>query len=176
MIEAIVIVAILAVLAGILTPMVVKEVAKSKLSRTGSDMDAIATAFTQYFTDTSKWPCNWVGSANVTQDFLGFDCMYDNTAKLSSWDGPYMERSVLKSGKQVVADKSGTTYIGVVDTWGMPYKIFYGKPGDKNAGPGGAISVVSGGPNGKVDSTAANALAGQTAGDDLIKVVTRRVY
>jgi type II secretory pathway pseudopilin PulG len=175
MIEAVVIVAILAILAGVLTPMVIKEVGKSKTSRVKNDMDAIATAFLQYYTDTSYWPEKWSGESSTKKDFVGYDCLYTNSKKLGGWDGPYLERGVLSGSKQVVAKKSGGTYIGIVDPWDRPFKIYYGKKGSSAAGPGGAIAVVCSGPNGKFETNYQNAFAGVAQGDDLVRVITKRV-
>lgn len=175
MIEAIVIVAIIAIIGGILTPMVIKEVAKSKISRARADMEAISTSFNEYFADTSYWPENADGSTTFAVDLVGFKCMFTNDKSLLGWDGPYLDRAVIQSGAQVVSYLSGTTYNGVVDAWGRPFRIFYGAVGSATGGPGGAIAIVSGGPNKTVNTTSTNALAGVATSDDLVKVVTKRM-
>ncbi|MBU1702393.1 MAG: type II secretion system protein GspG [Candidatus Eisenbacteria bacterium] len=175
MIEAIVIVGILAVLAGILTPLVIQEVGKSKVSRAKSDMEAISTAFNQYYMDTTFWPSKWTGSSNDEQDLVAFSCLYSNTEGLNTWDGPYMERGVQSGSDMVVALASNGVYRGVVDPWGLPYKVYYGKKGTNRGGPGGAIAIISGGPDGVIDTAAQRLLQGDPKKDDIIAVVTRKV-
>ena len=88
MIEVIVIVAVIAILARVLTPMVVKEIRKSKISRSVSDMETIGTAFAQYYTDSGTWPENYTGAKDVTVDFKSFNCMHKNSQKHANCHGP----------------------------------------------------------------------------------------
>lgn len=173
MVELIVIVAVIAILGGILTPMVIKEIGKSKITRASADMEAVSTAFTQYYVDTGFWPEKYDGSKNRRAALRAYDCFYDNTKNLSGWDGPYLEKGTDKAGKRVVANKNGTTWEGIVDPWGQPFRVIYGKAG--GATVGGAISVVCAGPNGKFDTSDADALLGDLSKDDVGEIVTSRV-
>lgn len=175
MIEAVVIVAVLAILAGIITPLVVREVAKSKVSRARSDMEAISTAFNQYFIDTSYWPDRYDGAASSRVDLLVFSSLYANTQNLSGWDGPYLERGVLNSGTMRATTGSGTNLRGLIDPWKQPFQIVYGALGAAGAGPAGSISIVSAGPNRVHDTNTNRALVGDPQGDDIVRVITRRV-
>lgn len=175
MIEAIVIVAVIAILGGILTPMVIKEVAKSKITRCKADMEAASTAFNQYFADTSYWPDNWSGATTSAVDFMTFSNLFTNGSSHVGWDGPYFERSVLSGATQVVATLTGTVYAGFLDPWGRPFRVVYGAVGSATGGPGGAIALVSGGPGATITTTNANACMGIPAADDLVRVVSKKV-
>ncbi len=175
MIEAIVIVAVIAIIGGILTPMVIKEVAKSKISRGRADMEALSTAYNEYFADTGFWPENADGSTTFNVDLVGFKCMFTNDKTLLGWDGPYLDRAVIQAGAQVVSYLNGANYAGVVDPWGRPFRVFYAAVGSGTGGPGGAIAIVSGGPNKTINTNSTNALAGVASSDDLVKVVTKRL-
>ncbi|MBK8231866.1 MAG: hypothetical protein IT349_18360 [Candidatus Eisenbacteria bacterium] len=175
MIEAIVIVAVIAIIGGILTPMVIKEVAKAKISRSRADMEALATAFNEYYVDTSYWPEAANGSQNTQVDLVGFACMFTNAQNLVGWDGPYLERAVRQNNVQVVSYTANSTYYGTIDQWGRPFRVFYGAVGSGNGGAGGAIALVSGGPNKTINTNAANALSGVATSDDLVKIVSKRL-
>ncbi len=175
MIEAVVIVAVLAILAGIVTPLVVREVAKSKISRVKTDMEAISTAFNQYYVDTSYWPERFDGAASSNTSFTSFRSLYTNSQNLTGWDGPYLERGVLNGANMQVAKGSGNNRTGLIDPWKQPFRIVYGALGAAGAGAAGGISVVSGGPNRTITTTDTNALMGEAADDDIVRVITRRV-
>ena len=173
MVELIVIVAVIAILGGILTPMVLKEIGKSKITRAGADMEAVSIAFTQYYADTGYWPEKYNGSKNAKTTFRNFASLYTNTKKLPGWDGPYIEKSAIKGGKQLVANKVSGVWEGLVDPWGKPFQIIYGKVGGATAS--GGIALISAGPNGKYDTSSTNALKGIVSGDDVTEVLTSRV-
>lgn len=175
MIEAIVIIAVIAILGGILTPMVIKEVGKSKITRAKADMEAVSTAFNQYFADTGVWPNNWSGATDSTVQFLAFTSLFTNSSSLTNWDGPYFERSTLNGGVEQVALNSGGVFSGFVDPWGRPFSIVFGRVGGAIGGTAGAVAIVSGGPDKAITTTGANACMGIPANDDLVRVITRRV-
>lgn len=173
MIEIIVIVAVIAILGGILTPLVMKELAKSKVSRASADMNAISIAFTQYYADTSYWPEQYTGAASMTDDFEDYQCLYIDTVSLPGWDGPYMQRGVPGTSGQQAALQTAGVWDGVIDPWGKPFRIVCLAPNDSL--PGGGIAVVSGGSDGTVDTADTDAVQGNKTDDDLVTVVTRRV-
>jgi type II secretory pathway pseudopilin PulG len=175
MIEAVVIVAVLAILAGIVTPLVVREVAKGKVSRVRNDMEAVATAFNQYYVDTSYWPEAWTGAASSTVDLLTFPSLYANSQNLTGWDGPYMERGVMNGAVMQATIGAGNARTGLIDPWKTPFRIVYGALGAAGAGAAGAISVVSAGPDRVFNTSTTSALAGEATGDDIVRVITRRV-
>ncbi len=173
MVEVIVIVAVIAILGGILTPMVIKEIGKSKMTRAGADMAAVATAFTQYYADTGYWPERYDGSNDRRTTLRNYDCFYDNTRNLSGWDGPYLEKGADNGGARVAANRTDGVWDGVIDPWGRPFRVVYGRAGGTSVG--GGIAVVSSGPNGRFDTADADALLGTATDDDLVHIVTSRV-
>jgi type II secretory pathway pseudopilin PulG len=176
MVEAVVIIGVLAILAGIVTPLVIREVAKSKVARVRTDMEAIATAFNQYFADTSYWPEKWDGAANDRVDLDEFPALYANSESLIGWDGPYLERGVLSGGVMQATKGTGDSRTGLVDPWKQPFQVVYGIAAAAGAGAAGAISLVSAGPNQVHDTSDANALMGEATNDDIVRVITRRVH
>ncbi len=173
MIELIVIVAVIAILGGILTPMVIKEIAKSKVTRAGADMEAISTAFTQYYADTGYWPEKYTGSTDEKESLEDFDCFYDNTQSLHGWDGPYLEKGIDDDGTRVVANEVDGVWEGLIDPWGTPFRVVYGKVGGSSVG--GGIAMLSAGPDGTFDTSDAIALGGSKTDDDVVEIVTSRV-
>lgn len=174
MIEVIVIVAVLAILAGIITPLVVREVAKSKVSRAKTDMEALSTAFNQYFVDTSFWPERWDGTGSSQSDMLQFQSLYANSQSLTGWDGPYLERGALVGGVMQMTQGAVPNMTGLIDPWQQPFRVVYGALGANGAGAGGSISIVSAGPNRVHNTSTVNARMGVASNDDIVRVVTRR--
>ena len=173
--EVLVIVAVLAILGGIVTPLVLKEVRQSKFTRVVADMEAISTAFSQYYADTDFWPEKYNGSTSRKVAFQEFPCLYANTEGLGGWDGPYLKRGVLEDGERVVALREGSSWKGIIDPWGNPFRIVYGRPGSGTGGPKGGIAVLCAGPDGAFDTSDRNALAGVPSRDDLLQIITSRV-
>jgi prepilin-type N-terminal cleavage/methylation domain-containing protein len=67
LIEVIVAIAVVAILAGIITPSVVKHLDDSKRSRAQNDCLIIGTAVGSFYKDLSRWPTmDGAGAANVT--------------------------------------------------------------------------------------------------------------
>lgn len=144
MIEAIVIVAVIAIIGGI-NP-------DDRRSGKGEDLpvvlhEALATAFNEYYVDTSYWPEAANGSQNTQVDLVGFACMFTNAQNLVGTDGPYLERAVAHTTTQV------GSYTAQHLLWhhrsvGTPVpRSSDGAVGSGNGGAGGAIALVSGGPN-----------------------------
>lgn len=172
MIEVIVIVAVLAILGGILTPMVIKEIAKSKVTRAAADMEAISTAFTQYYADTGYWPEKYTGTTDRRTTLRDYKCFYVNDKSLTGWDGPYVEKGTNAGGSRVVAVQNAGTWEGLVDPWGRPFRVIYGKVGGTSVA--GGIAVLASGPDATFDTSDADALLGTASGDDILRIVTTR--
>ena len=171
MVEIIVVIAVIAILAGFLTPTVIKQDQNSKISKATAEIDAIVTAFNDYFTDTGSWPA-YDGKKSGAVDFMDYRVFYTNSDKMSGWDGPYLNQSVAVKGVQQVALK-GTPNQGIVDSWGQLYQVMTAIPGSKEGGTRGALAVVSGGPNKKIETNLADAMAGTSTGDDIVRFITR---
>ena len=171
LIEVIVVAAIIAILAGILVPMIFKQIDESKISRAQADCKSISSAIVVFRKDVGKWP-NYTapatagitllrGSEGAMPDLAaaGYDQttvnnienhLYsdDNAAYGTLWKGPY----IAKIGQ---------------DPWGNAYiidaKSFFvvDAAGKEVATP---VWVLSAGPDGKIDTPAP---AESLAGDDI---------
>lgn len=184
MIEAVVIIVVLASLAGILAPMVIREVAKANLARAENDMAAISTAFTQFYVDTGFWPERYHGHSDERAELIVLTCLYEDPGDLPGWDGPHLERGVMVANSFQVAyagegggcgGEPQTRYTGLIDPWGTPFFVMYGRVGSRSAGAGGAIVFLSAGPNRGLNTEFHNAVLGEAGDDDILRIVTRRV-
>ena len=173
--EIIVAVAVIAILAGAMTPLIFKQIERSRTARARQDLDAVRAAFVQYRADTQYWPCGWDASTsnNVHTTFVNFYCLYQDDNR-HGWDGPYLDRT----GGQVNGYYRNAVYSdgewqGVVDPWGRPYRVFEANTSTSGA-EYGAVVLYSTGKNGRVDTSDADLLLGNASGDDVVLVVTRR--
>jgi len=162
LIEVIVVAGIIAILAGILVPLIFKEIDESKITRAAADVKSISTAMLVLRKDTGSWPgsaaCtpgvevimgngimpvfsavpNWATSQTDTYDhYLNTD---DSGCWPTTWKGPYMATVT-------------------PDPWGHAYVT--------NATEilaNGNIWIISAGPNGTVET---GSTADNLAGDDI---------
>src|SRR5271169_4840041 len=66
LIEVIVVAAIIAILVGILVPMIFKEIDEARITRASADTKSISTALLVLRKDTGQWPVNANCSPTVT--------------------------------------------------------------------------------------------------------------
>jgi general secretion pathway protein G len=164
LIEVIVVAGIIAILAGILVPMILKEIDESRITRAAADTKSISTAMIVFKKDTAQWP-NMDASCGANVTFLsgagnlptnlaamGYDTgsasSYDshfttdvNGCYGTMWKGPYMA--------MVTADPWGNSYVTNANSFPTP-----GQP----------VWIISAGPN-KTLETATNSTTLQ--GDDV---------
>jgi general secretion pathway protein G len=128
LIEVIVVAAIIAILVGILVPILFKEIDEAKITRASADVKSISTALIVLKKDTGQWPvstnctptvtllygksnngtmptfsatANWdVSSSNTFDNYFNVD---DNGCWPSTWKGPYMAK--------VTSDPWGRAYV-----------------------------------------------------------------
>ncbi|MFZ3138764.1 MAG: type II secretion system protein GspG [Thermodesulfovibrionales bacterium] len=151
LIEVIVVVGIIAILASILVPMVLKEIEASRSTKGYADVRSIATSIVVFKKDTAKWPnmdngCApnvtlLTGDGNLPPNLagLGFDAgvtssyndhlSADTNGCYNNWQGAYMTR--------VTADPWGNTYITNADSF-----VIAGNP----------VWILSAGANGQVET------------------------
>jgi general secretion pathway protein G len=176
LIELVVVIAILAILSGILIPVVSSEIDNSRRSRGLTDMKTVANAFASYRTHTGYWPHdNNVAPVNIetaTVDLDDYRCLFANVHSVPNWKGPYMNVGFRENNVMQIAGASAEE--GLYDPWGHLYKIRYVAVNNANA-PQGAIIVASVGPNNVLDTSDVNLVNGFPTGDDLVYVVTRRL-
>lgn len=163
LIEVIVVAGIIAILAGILIPMILKEIDESRITRASADIRSISSAILVFKKDTAQWPAMdatcasnltlLVGSGGTpsgmgangwddsASDIVDNHLMTNNIGCYNNWKGPYLP--------SVSADP-----------WGNQYVINAGNFGVS----GSPVWIMSAGPNGILDS---NAGATVIAGDDI---------
>jgi general secretion pathway protein G len=159
LIEMVVVVAIIALIAGILMPVILKQMDDAQRTRALADCKNIASAIAMFRKDTGFWPTGpsgnntifWLygsaGTVPTSNDFAdGASAtietyMRDNTGGVggANWAGPY---------------------IGAIsaDPWGRQYIV--STDGFWAAVTGDNVWVVSAGPNGAVDTPDANEALG----------------
>lgn len=155
LIEVIVVAGIIAILAGILVPIIFKEIDESRVTRASADIRSISSGFIVFKKDTAQWPsmdgaCGanvtlLVGDGNGLSNLagMGFDAgvtsSYNDhlsvnaTGCYSNWKGPYIAR--------VAADPWGNTYVTNADGFAID-----GRP----------VWIISAGPNGLLDTPSFN--------------------
>jgi type II secretory pathway pseudopilin PulG len=179
MIELVVVVVIIALMAGVLVPVVTSQIDDAKKSRAMGDMDVVARAFSTFRTHTSMWPgattCIAVNAmTTATSELTEYHCLFANSQKLAGWKGPYLNQGSMVGGVMQVATapSSRDAGSGLLDPWGQPYRVYTFAP---SAGNGGAIMIVCRGPDCTFDSAPDDINAGTPAGDDLVVVIARRL-
>jgi type II secretory pathway pseudopilin PulG len=176
-IEAVVIVTILVLLAGVLIPIVSSELSSARGLRAQTDMKIVAEAFNRYFAHTATWPSNFAWDPNQTraEPLQGLPCLYTNVYDRAGWAGPYMSTGVKEAQSTwSIATSAKQANQGTIDPWGNCYRVYYFARNGA-MGPAGGIVLLSAGENGSVDTSAEQLLNGESAGDDLVQVVTRRL-
>jgi len=166
LIEVIVVAGIIAVLAGILVPLIFKEIDESKITRAAADVRSISSALIILKKDTGQWPVSATCTNTVTllngsgsmpsalaagwdnttmhdiNDYLSTD---DNACWPNTWKGPYIA--------MVNADPWGNRYLVNADAFVSA------------ANPKPPVWIISAGPNGVLE-TAANAITIDSANSD----------
>jgi prepilin-type N-terminal cleavage/methylation domain-containing protein len=183
LVELVVVVAIIALLSGILIPVVSSQVDDSKKTRALGDLDVIAAAFASFRTHTSMWPAATmpVVVQNMTtghEDFLEYKCLFTNVSNLPGWKGPYLTQGAGAGDDMQVAKPPSLESAGggLLDPWGQPYRIFvFAATKDVNNSSPGAIMCVSRGPDGKFDTSDGEVKVAEPQGDDILKVISRRL-
>ncbi|MBA4373810.1 MAG: hypothetical protein C0402_13240 [Thermodesulfovibrio sp.] len=161
LIEVIVVAGIIAVLAGILVPIIFKEIDESKKTRAMADAKSISTALMVLKKDTGQWPISDTCTNTIT---MLAGAGLDPTAFAGGWD-PSSKNTI---GNYITTDDNGCwpgtwkgPYMATVtqDPWGNAYVI--NAADFLTANP---VWVLSAGPDGKID-TATNSAA--LVGDDI---------
>ena len=176
LVEIVVVVAIIALLAGITIPLVADRDDDAKVATATSDVDVIAKALVAYKLDTGFWP---YGSSNrapsamptASLSFASYYRLFEE-ANVKGWKGPYLNEPAVINGRMRAAYRSGTQREGYLDPWGNYYHIYqYAMSGTDR----GFLAVVCRGPDGALSTTQTEAFNGQTSGDDIMKIVTRKL-
>ncbi|MBI4827095.1 MAG: type II secretion system protein GspG [Nitrospirae bacterium] len=163
LIEVIVVAAIIAILAGVLVPMILKEIDETRITRASADIRSISNAILVFKKDTAQWPVmDGTCSPNLTLLTGGGnapggigDNAWDNTASAM------IDAHIMYNDDGCYNNWKGA-YLPVVtaDPWGNQYVINVGNFGVS----GNPVWIMSAGPNGVLDS---NANSTSSGGDDI---------
>jgi general secretion pathway protein G len=164
LVEVIVVAGIIAVLAGILVPLIFKEIDESKITRAQADMKSISTSILVYKKDTGQWP-TWDNTCAPVNTYL-----QSAGAGATGWPGPNWAPGPGEDfDTYFQADNSGCfgnkwkgPYMAVVssDPWGHRYYLNTAA----FSVPTGPVWLVSPGPNGQFETDANSTTLG---GDDI---------
>lgn len=160
LIEVIVVAAIIAILAGILVPMIFNQIDEAKVSKAQGDCRTISTAVLMFRKETGKWPYFLPGDCTNTFTTIqggGTTPPLDNT--VGAWgvglnDIPLGTILNLLSVKATVPqtcynDKAGNYLPEVTaDPWGNQFVI-----NAANFAGSNPVWVISAGPNGCLDTS-----------------------
>ena len=157
LIEVIVVAAIIAILAGILVPMIFNQIDEAKITRAKGDVKAIQSAIFAFRKDTGTWPARNIASCNdSTQNFATLYTGKD-TDLTPTTIGPanFDTINVQHLAKQLISDNGCYNgrwkgpYIAELpyDPWGNSYLINIGD----SYTDGTPLWIMSGGPNGSFD-------------------------
>jgi type II secretory pathway pseudopilin PulG len=179
--ELVVVLAIIAVLAAIITPMIGSYVDRARVSTARADVRAIATAIVQFSTDTRNWPI-YVDISDIPDgdlyDALASDgdvaAINGSLATGAQWTGGTIGdlRAVINQNSISLTTTGPRAWNGPymndvsTDPWGTKYYFNSG-----NLGPGidRAVFVLSAGPDKTIDTEYNQAFdaAFVVGGDDL---------
>ncbi len=187
LIEVIVVIAVVAILAAILTPTIVKNVDDSKVARAKNEVQVIGAAMTSFYKDLGRWPTSNGSDAYDRLYMLngpGNTPRYDGTVTHANWWVAYRDASTvgdLFTNHLIKNDPKGGTwdypttgdykwhgpYLAEIkaDPWGSYYACnvhyFYYPSGQPDA-----VFVWSPGPDRQADTQFDQAMDTAALGDD----------
>ena len=166
LIEVIVVAGIIAILASILMPMILKEIDESRVTKAAADTRSIYAAMLVFKKDTAQWPemdatcspdvtiliSDGIPPSNIAA--MGYDMSSpdsynnhlaaDTNGCYNNWKGPYIAR--------VTADPWGNCYVTNADGFGIINR---------------EVWIISAGPNGLIDTPVPNLAGAMLVGDDV---------
>ena len=105
LIELLVVIVVIAILAGLVGPMVFRNVGDAKVTAAKAQLELFGLALDQYRLDNDYYP-------STTQGLEALRAMPQGETGVRNWRGPYLKKAI------------------PLDPWGRPY--IYKSPGDKN--------------------------------------------
>lgn len=99
LVEILVILAIIAVLAGVLVPVVTNQIRKAEAGRVTSDLNGVRTGMEAFIADVKRFPGD-IEDLSRAVDGTDFDINEDTypTGLQGAWDGPYIDRDMAPDG------------------------------------------------------------------------------
>jgi general secretion pathway protein G len=177
LIEVIVVAAIIAILAGILVPMIFNQIDEAKKTRALADCKSISTAITMFRKDTQKWPYYDSEDCTFMYHILQTGTGGDPVDAPAPGDWGINNNAValgfllnLPGAKPAVAQLcyggKASSYMteDKVDPWGNKYIV-----NAASFGTTGPVWVISAGPNGALDTNSTSQTLNDigTSGDDI---------
>jgi len=188
LIELAVVLAIIAVLAAVLTPMVTGYLDQARVARTQADVRTIADSIKLYQRDTGRWPVYassgdypntvaggkaLIGGNNGTNPGNGTASWNVSSSNLVTSLEVYLNGNLTAMSTTVTFPKAGFRgpYLATMDS--DPYGNRYILTAADLAGSTNHAYVISAGPDGKLDTTMDQLATGQfTVGnDDIVAVI-----
>jgi prepilin-type N-terminal cleavage/methylation domain-containing protein len=180
LLEMVVVLAVIAILAAILTPIITSYVERARLNAARNDLKNIAASVVQYNTDTKVWPIYTTTAFSTTPDLNGavYDVVYtsgNNAIVGGGYTGTSTNGdldSILNGNTMNVTTSGPRAWKGAylelgADPWGTRYYLTAKslKPTSTNA-----AFILSPGPNQTIDTTMVQSQSGAvtTGGDDLL--------
>jgi len=119
LLEILIVVAIILILAGSLTPLLSTSKQEAREAKTKSDLDAIKTAAIMCHADTGSWPVeDTTGNDIVTDDssFTGWDGPYLDEWRLDPWDRAYEVKDGAGNTRYVTSQGPTAGFEGIFPT------------------------------------------------------------
>lgn len=149
LLEIVIALAVVALLAGAVTPLAFKEIQRAKEEATLKELDAIRAGLEEFFADTGRFPLEAEGLAALAND-----------PGLAGWSGPYVGGGSRSPALEVATDAFGSAYLYDLAPVTVP------------AGAADAL-VASAGPDQLMTfGTVGGTWTLAAAGDDLLAVVS----
>lgn len=177
LIEVIVVAAIIAILAGILVPMIYNQVDESKVSKAQGDCKSIQTAISMFNKDMSLFPYRSNGSIDVALDTNVYTLLVSDGTELldanlkPGWIAAKTKKDLIKNHLTVndnnyIATRWKGPYLADAkgDPWGNTYYV--GAQNFINADPAAPkpVWIISAGPDGILQTDIDDTVL---AGDDI---------
>lgn len=184
LIEIIVVLAVIAALAAVLTPMVISYITDASLRRAEADVKTIGAAIISFNKDLREWPIWAVGTATKSGD-AKYDVLYseagdqidtDNVGTLTDWTTTNADTL----DDQLVTNDPGYSLTGKrkwrgpylenisEDPWGNKYyaTVEYLQPSYLSPGSEKVVFVLSAGPDEQIDTLFEQDVTSFSAGGD----------
>ena len=100
LLEIVIAIAVVALMAGAITPLVFKELQRAKEDATVAELDAIKAGLEEFFADTGRFPSEAEGLQALVAD-----------PGVSGWSGPYVGGGNRNPSLEVASDAFGTDYL-----------------------------------------------------------------
>ncbi len=168
LIEVMVVASIIAILAGILVPMIFNQIDEAKIARAQAECKTISTLILIFRKDTGKWPLYVPGDCTTTYSTL-VSTGTPPTNAASDWKIIGATTAELATILNLPVDLAcynnhkALNYLpqDTADPWGNQYVV-----NAANFAGSDPVWVISAGPNGKIDTTVNSQTLNDVAGAD----------